>query len=221
MKSSTHIVVALLTTIISLAAVASVPAPAQPAHPDTASGMTPSLTLLTGGRLFFDDDMERTYGGMMAHGLRFALENKQEVQIWLAVLYGRDKGDPFYDSPDFTSGERTKLQAVPVLVGARMNVTEHPRYRVYLGLALEICWIQEEVPESAEGAAFTDKVYRGWGLGGYLSAAPEYRFADGRQALGVEFFLGGSGFSRGSRYASGYSIDLAGLSVQAYYAFDL
>jgi hypothetical protein len=163
--------------------------------------------------VFTEDDMGDTYTGLPSFGLEASVGLSEEVRFILACRYGSTSGNPFYDTPGFTTGPDNELKVVPMLMGFRVDISEHPRFRVYFGLDFVASWIREEVPTSLGVESVVMEERSGLGLGVLMTLTPQWRSADDRYAIGVEIGAGGSSGEIGKGWDD-HEVNLTGLSAR-------
>jgi len=166
-----------------------------------------------GAQSLSEDDLDATYGLLPSLGAGVSWRLLGHTRLVLAARYAVSRGDPYYDTPDFRDGEAARLRAVPVTLGLRGNLNPGHRLRFHLGCALQVAWLEEELPVAGGTGRFT-----GYGIGPLVTAGPEWRACDERRAVGLELAYGGRGGGV-DRGAATHDVDLTGFHARIYYAF--
>ena len=172
------------------------------------------LSLFAGYQILTEDDMSDTYGGLPRIGCEIGMLFDRRTRFVFGAAYARATGDPYHDSATFEDGEDLELTAVPVTVGFRIDASENPRFGLHIGMALEVARVEERIPAIyADGESLE---MSGWLTGMRLSMSPEWRSADLRSALGLDFEWGGvSGEVGSNRYD--HEVNLIGFGARLHY----
>lgn len=181
---------------------------------------TPELALLVGWRHFIDDDVVDTYGGMPSFGLRFLWPATQTADFYLSAQYGRDDGNPYYDTPDFEGHEANRLVMVPLQMGFRWNVNPLSRFAFYVGFVFEAVWARERYPSLNVSELESARESDGMLYGFQFTFGPEWQSAGGERAAGLEVGYGESGGELG-KGESKHDLNLTAFHARAYYALGL
>jgi hypothetical protein len=190
------------------------------AAPNASDSPVSRVSVLLGGVSYVDDDMELTYGTTMISGLRWAIALGENSDFFAGFHYGSDSGDPYYSEPDMSVDDSARLRTFPIEFGARAYTSHHPSRKFYLGFAVQYLWVEEKIPGAVGGDTSENPSYSGWGWGVRVLAGPEWRFMDGKLAVGAEF-------SVGTRYVyvkleeHRRIADLTGIASRGYLSFGL
>ncbi len=176
------------------------------------------LGLSAGYRILSEADMYDTYGGLPLFGVDLGVLFDDRTRFVMGVAYGTDSGDPYYDRPDFESGQPLELKTVPVHVGFRIDASENPRFGLHLGVGVEMAWIEELVPDPTFDGTYLSK--SGWAKGMRLSLTPEWRSADRRRSVGLSFEFGGVSGEIGSGHDT-HEVNLIGYGARLHAAWAL
>jgi hypothetical protein len=173
------------------------------------------LALTLGYRVFDDQDMDQTYGGLPTVGVEASFTIAGQAVFFAGVGYGRRDGDPYYDRPDFTGGSST-LKVVPVTLGLRGDFSSNAQLGLLGVFGVEAAWVEERVPGAESWAGAADEAQDGWIRGIYFAFGPELRSADRSRAAGLLFRIGGAEGDLGGRYDS-HGVNLTGMGVRFHF----
>jgi hypothetical protein len=171
--------------------------------------LSPSVAYL----LFTNTDMRNTYRGLYLYGLETSVGISSHGRFFLSGAYGRSDGNPFHGEKVFEGGIESELACVPFRIGLRANISQHPRFHLYLGVAWTAAWIREKVPESLFGDQVIYEEYTGIGKGIGFQIFPQWRSPSGRTSIGFEFAFGGPNAELDSE-SDGHLVKTSGLAVR-------
>lgn len=154
-------------------------------------GLIPEVGFTLGWRQYSEDDLRDTYDGMWEYGIRFSWIAGRRTWFYLAAQYGRDSGNPYYDTPEFEGFEAAHLRTIPLQMGFRWNGSQKSTLRFLIGAALQLVWAQERYPHVLASGLDGIQTDSGWCPGFRLSLGPEWRLGGGNRGIGLEV-----GFSR-------------------------
>jgi hypothetical protein len=164
---------------------------------------------------YANEDLQETYGRTPLVGIRLGYLADERAEFFAGLQYGRDSGDPFYDSPTFRSRDDADLTVVPIDLGFRLNALSHANLLFFFGVGLRPQWTREEGSQSSIGSDLQEAIVSGWGFGVRGLMGPEWRLRSGRSAFGLELSLAVSELTLG-RDANERSIDGSGWEVRGY-----
>jgi len=167
-----------------------------------------------------ESDLKDTYGGIPLLGVECSVGIDREVRFFTAIGYGWATGDAYSGDPTFVDGEEYRLQTVSIRIGVLGNLSGFERLPVYLGLAFNPSWMEEQIPQTDGEGGQSERIHSGWGAGLRVSLVPEWRSADRRRAVGVEVGVGGSSGELTGSYQT-HTVNLTGVSVRLYGALGL
>lgn len=174
-----------------------------------------SLSVLAGPQLLLDRDMQDTYGMMPYASVRLSLQVSKTGEFFAGIGYAGDRGYPYTGSIGFEGGEKASIRFIPIEFGTRFNLA-HSRYqRFYLGFALDLVRITEEIPGTNLSAADESPKYSGWGPNLRFLVSPEWHIKSERLAFGFEFSLGGHEVRIGHE-EDRRTVEMAAYSLRAY-----
>lgn len=188
----------------------------EPLTPPPAEARAPLQPALEAGLRWlalFQDDMDDVYGGLPVLEARLGARLSERNFVYLGAGYGWANGDLLNDDPTF-EGLESDLVVVPLELGQRWDLAPRPDFRVNLGWRLELAWVRETLPAGSGSAADQPLRESGWLRGFGVSVGPEWTLGHGRQAIGLEAGLVGSGGTVGGRY--GRNTNLSGAWARVY-----
>lgn len=181
-------------------------------------GLGAQLEFAVGAQTLGSDDLDDTYGLLPGGSVGMSWPLRNHTRFHLTAGYYTTGGDLYYDTPEFASDQRARLRAVPLTFGLRENLTPGSRTGLVGGLAIQIAWIEEELPAGTNVTGHD--VNRGYGIGILASLGPRWCSRDERRALGVELAVGGCGADIGEGRGK-HEVDLTGFHLRAYWSMQL
>lgn len=169
---------------------------------------------------FTGDDMRMVYGGIPVVTAGATVRVSRFVYLFSSLGYGRSKGDP-YDGRLDTGGEDVaKIRTVPFQMGLKVDFARSNRLAVYGGFAVEIAWMEEELPTIQRTGDLQKDPVSGTNTGYSVTFGPEFALGDGGNVLGCEIGWGGA---KGAVSTEGltYHLDMTGIRGRAYFALGL
>lgn len=169
---------------------------------------------------FTGEDMREVYGGMPVVELGFTARISRYSYFFTSVGYGRATGDFFDGTLDLDDDDMARIQTVPFQLGLKVDFARNSSLHVYGGFAVEIAWMEEEIPTLDYQSRLTTEPASGTNTGYALTFGPEFILGEKGNALGFEVGWGGA---KGPVSTSGHShdLDLTGLRGRVYFALAL
>ncbi len=165
-------------------------------------------------------DMRGSYGGLPQLGAGLSFATSDRTRFFISARYGRQSGDPYHDIDGLSDPNGITLEAVPLMIGMKINASRRQDFRLYVGGAFQYTFLWEDVTTGDVNDNPMDIEAYGTSTGYYLFIGPEFPLGLGNSALGAEFGFGGS---KGDVTASSHShgVDLTGVHVRVYFTFGL
>ncbi|MEN8007786.1 MAG: hypothetical protein ABFS42_12270 [Candidatus Krumholzibacteriota bacterium] len=169
---------------------------------------------------FTGEDMRDTYGGLPMIAAAFSFRASRYSRVFVSVGYGKQTGDPYYNTPGINAEDHIKVRYLPVQWGMKADLARSTRIHVYIGAAVELAWMEETIPLLGNEGTVAETSSTGINGGYNLTFGPEFVLGQGGRAVGLEIGWGGS---KGSVTTRGHShqIDMTGFRGRLYLALAL
>ena len=169
------------------------------------------LSLLMGVYSPVDEEMKGIYGGMFSLSAQYNLNMGGPTDLLASIGIMRKSGNPYYNTPTFSSGKSSTIQLIPMELSIRRRVVlmRSPSGLAsrgfYGGVGINYIRASEEIPDflSAKGGDFGLQVFAG----------PQIFFTENFVFEGeVKFLMNDMSMKHEDNI---YSITLSGLIIRA------
>jgi hypothetical protein len=155
----------------------------------------------------FHEEMKGIYGGAFAIDTQYSLNMSPTMDILASVGLIRKEGNPYYNDPSFTSGDRSNISIIPIEVSLRkrFNLMKYPPRGIFIGAGINYIRVTEKMPDiiSASGGDF----------GSHLFVGPQIFLRDGLAFEGeVKLLINELDLKSGNLR---YPVTLSGLIIKA------
>ena len=181
---------------------------------DTQLDLSAQYTRFTG------EDMRDSYGGLPMVGVGFSFRATRNSRVFVSIGYGENTGDPFYSTPGIAAEDHIKVRYVPVQWGMKVDLARSTRIHVYAGIAVELAWVEETIPQLDDQGTAANLPSSGINSGYYLTFGPELVLGKSGHSVGLEIGWGGS---KGTITTNGHAhqIDMTGYRARLFLALAL
>ncbi len=165
---------------------------------------------------FSNSDMSDDYGVLPSARIGLTTSIGRNNEFLFAIGYGKRSTELETGDATFRGSTGIELETIPVIFGIRTNLTGLQFFRMNVGAAVQISRLQETAPYFSTYPYFEGGVSEdvGWGRQLLLTMGPEWRWSDGRFAMGAEFGASLGGGNVDSQYDR--DVSLEGFSGRIY-----
>jgi len=173
-----------------------------------------------GYNILTGEGIKDTYVGLTQVGVGISFLVTHQIRTYFRLDYAFASADPYEDVPGFDIAEETTLKCVPMTFGMKFNMSQNQKLRLYIGMGLQVAWLQEEIIDISYDGNVNIKEASGFDFGYVGTFGPELVLGKNKNLLGLEFGIGGT---RGdvSYDSFSYHIDTTGFKTRLYYAINL